>query len=340
MTNNPAATLRVGDWSVNRLTGELARDGACLRLEERTLRLLTFMADHAGQVLSADELLTHAWPGVVVSPDSLYQAITLLRRQLGDDARNPTYIATVPRRGYRLVAQVVHGAQPTDAAAVASTEPATPMPAATGSVHAAAAGLGSNHASVPLPGHKSVAAPEPMPAVGLEPMAAGLPLPDSPSPRRRRRIAIVAGIAAVLAGGLLALPMARTGGTRSVAVLPFLDLTDDMNEEPFADGISEELIGKLSKQPGLSVAPPGASYYYKNKRDAAAEAARALKVAYVLDGSIRRSGGALRIAARLTRAADGFVVWSDSYDRTNGDKLAIQEEIANAISRAAATKIQ
>jgi transcriptional activator of cad operon len=307
MTNNPAATLRVGDWSVNRLTGELARDGACLRLEERTLRLLTFMADHAGEVLSADDLLTHAWPGVVVSPDSLYQAITLLRRQLGDDARNPSYIATVPRRGYRLVAQVAHGAAIAEAAA--------------------------SPADASLPAAGCVPSPPP------EPAPADLPLQARP-PSRGRRIAIAAGIAALLAGGMIALPIARTGSTRSVAVLPFLDLTDEMNEEPFADGISEELIGKLSKQPGLSVAPPGASYYYKNKHDAAAEAARALKVAYVLDGSIRRSGGALRISARLTRAADGFVVWSDSFDRTPGDKLAIQDEVAGIVSRAAVARIQ
>jgi TolB-like protein len=139
--------------------------------------------------------------------------------------------------------------------------------------------------------------------------------------------------------GLFALPRLLPP-TRSVAVLPFLDLTDEMNEEPFADGISEELIGQLSRQPGLSVAPPGASYYYKEKRGTAAEAARALKVSYVLDGSVRRSGGALRIAARLTRAADGFVVWSGSYDRVPGDKLAIQDEIATAVGRAAAAKIQ
>lgn len=298
MTNSPPATLRVGDWSLNRLTGELARDGVSLRLEERALLLLTFMADHAGEVLSADDLLTHAWPGVVVSPDSLYQAITLLRRQLGDDARKPSYIATIPRRGYRLVAQVTQGA------ALAESAPGAPAQA---------------FASGPAPANLA--------------QQAGPPL-------RGRRIAIAGGIAALLVGGLATLPIARTGSTRSVAVLPFLDLTDDMNEEPFADGISEELIGKLSKQPGLAVAPPGASYYYKNKRDAAAEAARALKVAYVLDGSIRRSGGALRISARLTRAADGFVAWSDSYDRTPGDKLAIQEEIAGIVSRSAIAKIQ
>lgn len=322
--SSPAATLSVGDWSVNRLTGELARDGASQRLEERTLRLLTYLADHAGQVLSADDLLAHAWPGVVVSPDSLYQAITLLRRQLGDDARNPSYIATVPRRGYRLVAPVSYAAQTAEALPALGADPVHPADP-TEPAQAAATGSTPNAAPALEPAPRPAASPKAAPAAGRG--------------RRIATVAIVAGFGAVLAGGLLALPMARTS-TRSVAVLPFLDLTDDMNEEPFADGISEELIGKLSKLPGLSVAPPGASYYYKEKRGTAAEVARALKVAYVLDGSIRRSGGALRISARLTRASDGFVVWTDSYDRTPGDKLAIQDEIAGAVSRAAAARIQ
>jgi TolB-like protein/DNA-binding winged helix-turn-helix (wHTH) protein len=297
MTNRPGAALRIGDWSVDRLSGELSRDGVSTRLEERSLRLLTYMAERAGEVLSADELLAHAWPGVVVSPDSLYQAVTVLRRQLGDDARNPSYIATVPRRGYRLLAPVV---QAVEAAADAVQPAPAPIPASAAPAATAATAVAA--------------------------------------PRRQRRLALAAGGAAVLAG-LFALPRLLPP-TRSVAVLPFLDLTDEMNEEPFADGISEELIGQLSRQPGLSVAPPGASYYYKEKRGTAAEAARALKVSYVLDGSVRRSGGALRIAARLTRAADGFVVWSGSYDRVPGDKLAIQDEIATAVGRAAAAKIQ
>ncbi len=294
MTNSAATSLRLGDWTFHRASGELVRDGVSVRLEERALRLLACLADNAGEVLSADELLAHAWPGVVVSPDSLYQAITLLRRQLGDDARHPRYIATVPRRGYRLVAPVSEPAQP-----VPDTGPVAP----------------------------------PAPLVP----------PGEASPRRPirpgRRMALAAGIAAALAGLAVALPLAMPG-KRSVAVLPFLDLTDDMDEEPFADGISEELIGKLSKLPGLAVAPPGASYYYKDKRATAADVAKALKVAYVLDGSVRRSGGGLRITARLTRAADGFVVWSDSYDRAPGDRLAIQDDIATAVSRAAAAQIQ
>jgi transcriptional activator of cad operon len=99
-------TLRIGDWSVYPATGQIVRDRETLRLEARTLRLLVSLAERPGQVVSIDDLLTLVWPDVTVSPDSVYQAIASLRRQLGDDPREPTYIATVPRLGYQLVAPV------------------------------------------------------------------------------------------------------------------------------------------------------------------------------------------------------------------------------------------
>jgi transcriptional activator of cad operon len=101
-----STTFCIGEWTVDPLTGEMARGEQLERLEERSLRLLLCLAEHAGELLSIDELLRQVWQGVVVSPDSIYQAITSLRRQLGDDPKRPTYIATVPRRGYRLVAAV------------------------------------------------------------------------------------------------------------------------------------------------------------------------------------------------------------------------------------------
>src|SRR5262249_12907821 len=100
---------------------------------------------------------------------------------------------------------------------------------------------------------------------------------------------------------------------KSIAVLPFLDLTDDrMSHETFADGMTEELIGRLSKVPGLHVPAPTASFYFKGKKKAVAEIATALGVTYVLDGSVRLSGPTLRVAARLVRADTGFVVWSET----------------------------
>src|ERR1700733_4240596 len=98
--------LRVGDWCVDPASGQISRDGQSARVEARTMRLLLCLAEHAGEVVSIDELLNRVWTDVTVSQDSVYQAVASLRRLLRDDPKNPTYIATVPRLGYRMVAEV------------------------------------------------------------------------------------------------------------------------------------------------------------------------------------------------------------------------------------------
>src|SRR5580765_4304010 len=98
--------LRIGAWCVNPASGQISRNGETARVEERTMRLLLCLAEHAGEVVSIDELLNHVWSDVTVSPDSVYQAVTSLRRLLGDDPKQPSYIATLPRLGYRMVATV------------------------------------------------------------------------------------------------------------------------------------------------------------------------------------------------------------------------------------------
>ena len=125
----------------------------------------------------------------------------------------------------------------------------------------------------------------------------------------------------------------------SIAVLPFLDLTEGMKEEEFADGMTEELIDKLSKIPGLRVPPPTSSFYFKGKQITVAEVAKALGVAYVLDGSVRKSGVQLRVAARLIRADSGYVVWSETYDRPLHDILMVQDDIAGEVTKALRSSI-
>ena len=127
---------------------------------------------------------------------------------------------------------------------------------------------------------------------------------------------------------------AAAASPKAIAVLPFLDLTDSMNEEPFADGMTEELIHRLSKVKGLRVPAPTASFYFKGKQLPVAEIARSLHVSYVLDGSVRKSGETLRVAARLVRADDGYVVWSENYDRPLTDKLMVQDDIASEVTSA------
>jgi transcriptional activator of cad operon len=127
---------------------------------------------------------------------------------------------------------------------------------------------------------------------------------------------------------------------KSIAVLPFLDLTEAMNEEPFADGMTVELIDKLSKIPGLQVHAPTSRSSFKGKRITITDIAKMLKVAYVLDGSVRKSGARLRVAARLIRADDEYVVWSDTYDRSVDDILVVQDDIAGEVTKALRASIE
>ena len=126
----------------------------------------------------------------------------------------------------------------------------------------------------------------------------------------------------------------------SIAVLPFLDLTEGMHEEEFADGMTEELIDKFSKIPGLRVPAPTSSFYFKGKKIPVADIARTLGVAYVLDGSVRKSGARLRVAARLIRADNGYVVWSETYDRPFDDLLMVQDDIAGEVTKALRASIE
>jgi DNA-binding winged helix-turn-helix (wHTH) protein len=110
--------LRVGAWCVDPVRGQISREGQIVRLEGRTMRLLLRLAERAGEIVSIDDLLDNVWPGVVVTPDSVYQAVASLRRQLGDDPKQPAYIVTVPRLGYRMVATVSRWADEPTALAV------------------------------------------------------------------------------------------------------------------------------------------------------------------------------------------------------------------------------
>jgi TolB-like protein len=98
--------------------------------------------------------------------------------------------------------------------------------------------------------------------------------------------------------------------------------------------MTEELIDALSKVPNLQVSAPTASFYFKGKQATVGEIGNSLGVTYVLDGSVRKSGSTLRIASRLVRADDGFVIWSETYDRPLDDRLRVQDDIAGEVTKA------
>ncbi len=119
----------------------------------------------------------------------------------------------------------------------------------------------------------------------------------------------------------------------SIAVLPFVNMSADADQEYFSDGLSEELINQLAQIGTLRVAGRTSSFAFKNKALDFADISEALGVAYVLEGSVRKAGRRLRITAQLINCADGFHLWSERFDRDLDDVFAIQDEIAEAVAR-------
>jgi TolB-like protein len=126
----------------------------------------------------------------------------------------------------------------------------------------------------------------------------------------------------------------RHGAPPSVAVLPFANRSPSVDDEYFADGMTDELINALAKVPGLHVVSRTSCFAFKGRPEDAREIGRRLQVGTVLEGSIRRAGPRLRVATQLINVADGFLLWSESFDREAEDVFAIQDEIARAISSA------
>jgi TolB-like protein/Flp pilus assembly protein TadD len=121
---------------------------------------------------------------------------------------------------------------------------------------------------------------------------------------------------------------------KSVAVLPFVDMSEKKDQEYFSDGLSEELIDLLTKVPNLRVPARTSSFYFKGKPTKIAEIGKELSVAHVLEGSVRKSGNILRITAQLIRVDSGYHVWSETYDRKIDDIFKIQDEIAGNVVQA------
>ena len=117
----------------------------------------------------------------------------------------------------------------------------------------------------------------------------------------------------------------------SIAVLPFVNMSSDPEQEYFSDGISEELLNVLSRIDGLNGSARTSSFFFKGKNQPVGEIAKILGVKHILEGSVRKSGSTIRITAQLIRAEDGFHLWSNTYDRKLENIFAIQDEISTAI---------
>jgi TolB-like protein/DNA-binding winged helix-turn-helix (wHTH) protein/Tfp pilus assembly protein PilF len=315
--------LQVGEWRVEPELDLITRGGRAVKIEPRAMRVLLCLVARAGHVVTVRELLEEVWPDVVVGPDSVYQATALLRRTLGDDRHHPTYISHVPRKGYRLIAPVgapapVPAPDAAHALTVAATLPALPPAAVPGAAFPRGV-LGARRAGWLLFVLVTAA------------LAAGYFVWRS-SPR----------LAALSNAPSAATVKPRTPPSPvvpSIAVLPFLDMSEKQDLGYFADGLSEELIDLLSRASDLRVPARTSSFYFKGKSTTIAEVAQALSVQNVLEGSVRRSGDRVRVTAQLIRADNGFHLWSQTYDRAFTETFAVEDQIARAVTTTLQAKL-
>jgi TolB-like protein len=180
-----------------------------------------------------------------------------------------------------------------------------------------------------------------MPAPGAGPAA-----PARGGPPRHSRIALAAAGAVVLIGALVwlaffageraeapaATASAQQAAHKSIAVLPFVDLSPKGDQGYFADGVTEEILNSLARISNLEVTGRTSSFYYKGKNEDLKKIGETLGVEYLLEGSVRKDGEKLRITAQLIKAADGFHLWSQTYDRQLKDVFGIQEDVARTVA--------
>jgi len=173
--------------------------------------------------------------------------------------------------------------------------------------------------------------------------------PSSSRSRQKTAIIVIAALAALtaalFAGRFLnraaqvatprvIAPTAAVIPEHSIAVLPFVDLSAQKNQDYFSDGLAEELLNLLSKVPGLQVAAKSSAFSFKGHAVDVKTIGRQLLVAHVLEGSVRKVGNHLRVTAQLERADNGYQIWSETYDRELGDVFRIQDEISAAVVKA------
>lgn len=313
-----AGAFRLGAWLVDPGTGQIVRGETVVRVEPKAMDVLAYLAEHPGQVVSREELEREVWRGALVGYDAVTGTVIKLRKALEDDAREPRYIATIPKRGYRLLPGLVQGLGPA---------PSEPPP------------NGSQ--------------PGPIGSIARPAGAAPSRPPRSPAPPRSpwtRAAAIGAALVLVL---LLAVALLtrqgrapvpaplvpRTADLPSLVVLPFANLAGDPDEQHVIAGLTEGLIANLSKIAGLRVIAPSSAFAFAGGTTDPRGVAEQLGVRYVLQGSLRRSGERLRVTAKLVDTTSGAHLWAEQFDGGAQDLFALQDQVAEGTARSLSVKL-
>jgi len=295
---------RFGAFEINPRSGELRKNGMRLRISGQPFQVLAVLVERAGEVVTREELQSKLWPAdtFVDFDHGLNNAVARIREILDDSSDAPRYVETVPRRGYRFIAPLTDVAPP----GAPSSPELTLAPAAVATLQAPGA-------------------------------------PVFPITRRAasgRLWLLVGGVAvlAVLAAGVLLYQGRRAAGTRqravkSLAVLPLKNLSSDPSQEYLADGMTEELIGRLSMIRGLRVISRTSVMAFKDPHISMPEIAKTLGVDALVEGSVIRDGSRVRVHAQLIRGGTDEHFWSETYDRELRDALGLESEVAQSIAQ-------
>lgn len=307
----------IAGWWVDPNACRLARGGDEVRIEPKVMQVLVYLADRPGQVISRHELEEVIWTNTVVSYEAVTNAVIKLRRALGDDARHPEIIETIPKRGYRLLGKVIAVSQEDPAAHADSPQNELVESGGAASDPAAAgmpvAGVGMRH---PATGRRPVPTILLVVLVVVSAVALAWWRPWSPEVE----------LASVKR---MAYPLPDKP---SIAVLPFKNVSGDSEQDFLADGFTENIISSLARLPDLFVIARNSAFTYKGKDVEAQQVAEDLGVQYVLEGSVQESGRRLRVTARLIDTLNGHHVWADRYDRPAENLFVLQDDIIGRIA--------
>jgi TolB-like protein/DNA-binding winged helix-turn-helix (wHTH) protein len=325
VSGSPNGIIRFGSFEVDTRAGELRRGGIKVKLSGQPFEVLVALLEKPGRVITREELHEKLWSQdtFVDFEHGLNKAINKVRDALGDDAGNPRFVETLPRRGYRFLAPVIQRAPEisvTETAAQAK-EPAL----------AVAPVQSKARAPVTSPGTIAVSISEP---------------PVTRRPPRSLRL-VASALAGLLAGALLlgvvlGLNLANSRDwlrrrsnpqVRSLAVLPLQNLSGDPTQEYFADGMTDELITELAELGSVRVISRTSVMQYKGAQKPLRQIANELGVDAILEGSVLRSGQHVRVTAQLIDAATDQHLWARTYDRELGDVLLLESDMAGAIAQ-------
>jgi TolB-like protein/DNA-binding winged helix-turn-helix (wHTH) protein/cytochrome c-type biogenesis protein CcmH/NrfG len=308
--------LRFDRYVLDLHRGCLLFDGSEIALRPKTFAVLHCLTENAGRLVSKDELFAAVWPNLAITDDALVQSIGELRRALGDDG--PRLIRTVPRRGYRLESAV---------SPIAPADRSSPV------------------ATPGSPAQDGMARPSGM-TIGEH----ALILFRSAVIDRRRGLVAALALVALLAAGVLwtirgtvqsnqqPTRTAELGTKAGIAILPFLNQSDDPTRDYFADGVTQDIINALGRFSALTVMSWNAVLPYKGKPPSPGEIGRKLAVRYQVEGSVRYTADRVRVAAQLVDT-DGRVLWSVRFNEALADVFALQDRITAEIAGALAIRV-